>query len=175
METVECLFSSMDILISLFVLWSLMPPFQMVRTYKKKSEGGRANYATSEAMVAAYNSVIKKEMSANQASIHYRVNKKSLLRRVRGEVDLNAHVGQKTAISSTHEQELAECLKLLADWGWGFSKSEVKDLVQEFCQKNSISTPFKDDKPGRDWFDGFMKRNPTLAVRKSEQLSSARA
>ena len=65
METVECLFCSMDILITLFVSWSLMPPFQMVRTYKKKSEGGRANYATSEAMVAAYNSVIKKEMSAN--------------------------------------------------------------------------------------------------------------
>ena len=50
----------------------------MVRTYKKKSEGGRTNYAMSEVMVAAYNSVIKKEMSANQASIHYRVNKKSL-------------------------------------------------------------------------------------------------
>ena len=50
-----------------------MPPFQMGQAYKKKSEGGRANYAVSEAMVAAYNSVNKKEMSANQASIHYRV------------------------------------------------------------------------------------------------------
>ena len=65
----------------------------MVRHYKKKAEGGRANYADSQAMEDAYNSVMRKEMSANQAAKHFGVSKKPLLRRVRGEIAVNAYVG----------------------------------------------------------------------------------
>lgn len=51
--------------------------FRMVRNYKKKDTGSRKSYADSEAMAAAYNSVMAKEMSSNQAAKHYGVDKKS--------------------------------------------------------------------------------------------------
>ena len=154
-----------------------MPPFvlQMVRKYKKKTEGGRVNYARSEAMERAYNMVMLKEMSANFAAKYFGVSKKSLLRRVRGEIPVNAHVGNKCVLTRDQEMELEECLKLVADWGWGFNKAEVKDLIQEFCIYHDMSTPFMNNHPGRDWFNGFLKRHPSLVPRKTEQLSSARA
>ena len=57
---------------------ALCPQFfcQMVRHYKKKTEGGRTNYLESQVMVDVYNSVMKKEMSANQAAKCIGVSKK---------------------------------------------------------------------------------------------------
>ena len=71
----------------------------MVRNYKKKDVGGRKSYVNSDAMSAAYTSVMTKHMSANQAAKHYRVDKKSLLRRVNGDIPLEAHPGQRTVSS----------------------------------------------------------------------------
>ena len=34
---------------------------------------------------------------------------------------------------------------------------------------------FKGKSPGKDWFDGFMKRHPDLSIRKPEKLTTTRA
>lgn len=122
----------------------------MVRNFKKKEEGGRRNLSQCHEMVDAYNAVMGKQMTVNAAAKYYSVNKKSLLRRVSSEIPINAHVGKQTALSSLHEMELAECIKLMADWGYGFTTEEVKDIVQEFVLKLGIDTPFKDGRPGYD-------------------------
>lgn len=73
------------------------------------------------------------------------------------------------------EDELADCIKLLAEWGWGFTKEEVKDVIQDFVIELEIKTPFVGSRPGRDWLEGFLKRHVDIVPRKSEQLSNARA
>lgn len=149
--------------------------FRMVRNYKKKEEGGRRSFEKSQEMIHAYNAVMKKEMSLNQASKYYGVNKKSLLRRVNGEIPVDAHAGRGTTLSSLFEEELAECLKLLASWGWGFSTEELKNVVQEFIESVKLETPFVGGRPGKDWIQGFLKRHPDIVWRKTEHLSNARA
>ena len=134
----------------------------MVRNNKKKCTGGRKSYANNEAMAAAYNSVMAKEMSSNQAAKHYGVDKKSLLRRVRNEIPIEAHPGRQTVLSPSQEQELAECLIIFAEWGWGFGKEEVKDIIQDFIREKELKNPFKEDRPGRDWLDGFLRRHPKV-------------
>lgn len=79
-------------------------------------------------MIATYEAVMKKQMSANQAAKYYKINKRSLLRRTSGEIPINAHVGKKTALTPSHDNELSECIKLMAGWGWGFTSEEVKTL-----------------------------------------------
>ncbi|XP_005095249.1 uncharacterized protein LOC101858172 [Aplysia californica] len=49
----------------------------MVRTYKKRKEGSRKSYASSQAMILAHNAVMGKTMSAYQASKHFGVDKKN--------------------------------------------------------------------------------------------------
>ena len=61
-------------------------------------------------MIDAYNSVICKQMSANHASMHYGVDKKAFLRRVRGEIQVNSHPGKRTVLTSEQEEELAGSL-----------------------------------------------------------------
>jgi hypothetical protein len=41
-------------------------------------------------------------------------------------------VGRKTVIPYEKEQELAECLKLMAKWGFGISKEEVLNIVCDY-------------------------------------------
>ena len=126
-------------------------------------------------MADAYNAVMKGDMSVTRASKHFGVNKKSLLRRTRGDIPVNACVGKATALSSHHEQELAECIKLLAGWGWGFTSEEVKNIVRDFTKEMQIDTPFTEGRPGDDWFRGFLMRHPDIVPRKTEHLSNARA
>ncbi|GFR81706.1 hypothetical protein ElyMa_002346500 [Elysia marginata] len=90
----------------------------MVREYKKKTEGSRQNLSTSQAMVEAYNSVLSKQMALNGSAKYYGINKKSLLQRVSIEIPVNTHVGRQTAIASLHEAELADYIKVMADWGY---------------------------------------------------------
>jgi len=147
---------------------------RMVRNYKKKKEGARRNLGQSQEMVDAYNAVLGKQIPLSAAARYYSVNKKSLLRRVTGEIPVNAHVGRPTALSVYHEKELAECIKLMADWGYGFSKGEVLDIVQEFITKMDIETPFKDGRPSYDWLKAFLKRHPHIAPRRTEQICTSR-
>ncbi|GFO48476.1 Jerky protein [Plakobranchus ocellatus] len=148
---------------------------QMVRNYKKKETGARRNLSECQEMIDAFNAVMNQQMSINQASKYYKVNKKSLMRRTRGEVPVNASVGFQTALSPLHERKLASCTKLMPEWGWGFTSEEIKDVVQEFVTKNKMQTPFKDVCPGYDWLQNFLKRYPEIVQRKTEQFSNARA
>ena len=146
----------------------------MVRNYKKKTEGGRRNLSDSQEMVDAYNAVISKQMTLCAASKYFGINKKSLLRWVNSEIPVNAHVGRKTALSPIYETELAECIKLMAEWGYGFNSEEVRDIVQEFVREMHLETPFTDDRPGDGWMEGFKRRHPDIVSRKTEHLSKCR-
>ena len=145
----------------------------MVRHYEK--EKGRTSFKDNQQIMDAYTAVVLKQMSLNKAAKYFDVNKKSLLRRTSGEIPIDACVGAQTVFSPSEENELAECIKVFADWGWGFTKAEVKDIVQEFVQNNQMETPFVNDLPGDDWLYGFLKRHPDIKPRKTEHLSTARA
>ena len=129
-----------------------MPPLfrRIIRTYKKKEEGGRKSYATSKAMADAYNSVMGKKMSTNQASKHFGADKKALLRRLRGAIPVNSHPTKQTALTPDQEEDLAEYLIVLAEWGWGFSKEVMKDIIQEFVKENDLEMPFVNGQSIRD-------------------------
>ena len=62
-------------------------------------------------------------------------------------LSVSAHAGRHTALTAAQEDELAECIMLMARWGWGFSADEVKDIVQEFVKARGISTRFVDSRP----------------------------
>ena len=73
-------------------------------------------------------------MNVCKAAKHFKVNRKSLLQRTSGEIPVNAHAGCHTTLTAAQEDKLAECIKLMATWGWGFSAGEIKYIVQEFVK-----------------------------------------
>ena len=60
-------------------------------------------------------------------------------------------------------------------WRLGFSpsRSQLKDIVQDYVTMNKIENPFKNNHPGKDWIKGFMQRN-NLSMKTANILSHAR-
>ncbi|GFS07711.1 jerky protein [Elysia marginata] len=63
----------------------------------------------------------------------------------------------------------------MADWAYGVTSEEVKDIAQPFVVKNGLEVPFKEGRPGYDWLMNFHKRHPETVPGKTEQLSVCRA
>jgi len=146
----------------------------MVRNYKKKESGGRQNYSNDPKMTAAYNLVMTGKISAYAAAKQFGVNHKALWQRTSGNIPINAHQGRSTDLPPAVEEELTECILLMADWGWGFSTAEVKDIVQDFVQYKGMDTQFQGGRPGPDWMSNFLRRHPNISRRTTEHLSRGR-
>lgn len=80
--------------------------------------------------------------------------------------------GRQQALSKEMEKELAECLAAMNRTGFSPTKDDIKDLVKEFVEINNIKTPFKDNRPGKDWLNAFLNRN-RLSMKKACLISSA--
>lgn len=61
----------------------------------------------------------------------------------------------------------------MSKWGFGLSRKEILNSVQLYVQQNNLQTPFKDGKPGEDWFINFSKRN-RLSIKKPELIEASR-
>ena len=51
----------------------------------------------------------------------------------------------------------------------------MKAIIQDFIREKELENPFKEDRPGRDWLDGFLRRHPKVVPRKTEHLSNSLA
>ena len=73
-----------------------------------------------------------------------------------------------------------ECM--LADWlfdiakiGYGRLTQELRIVVKTILDEDGWKNPFKDNMPGYEWLQSFLKRHPEISIRQSESLSTCRA
>ncbi|KAL4134942.1 hypothetical protein QTP88_006622 [Uroleucon formosanum] len=79
---------------------------------------------------------------------------------------------------SCQETMLSNYLKNCADMYFGLSSKDVRQLAYEFAIKLNIKVPtywIENRSAGVDWFKNFLKRNPTLSIRRPESTSLSRA
>jgi len=81
--------------------------------------------------------------------------------------------GRRPALSQEGEAELAKVIGSLSTLGFSPTREQVKDLVKEYIQEKNLKTPFKNDRPGKDWLSLFMARNQ-LSLKKATIISTAR-
>ena len=89
----------------------------------------------------------------SEAMIHYKM-KKSLS----GKME-DKQPGRPTTLSKEEETQLALCIRTTCRVGFSPTKEQIKDIVKEYIQLHELITPFKNDRPGKDWIRGFMNRN----------------
>lgn len=82
--------------------------------------------------------------------------------------------GRPLVLDRNTEDQIAQCMIGRARIGFPFGKSELLDLVQAYIEANNFSTPLTNSRPGDDWYRAFMHRNPTLSLKKPEQLQKCR-
>ena len=59
--------------------------------------------------------------------------------------------------------------------GYGRTQEQIIETVKAILDKDGRNNPFVDNRPGRDWWHGFLRRHPKLCFRSPEQLALARA
>ncbi|ESN94903.1 hypothetical protein HELRODRAFT_180008 [Helobdella robusta] len=74
------------------------------------------------------------------------------------------------------ELELVEIIKSMEKSLFGMTTTDVRKVAFEFAEKMKLSHPFKVDMKmaGIDWMYGFLKRHPTLSIRKPEAINLSR-
>lgn len=88
---------------------------------------------------------------------------------------IDASRGRKTTLSPDTEHKIVECLLARANAGYPCDKDELLNLIQEYVRTQNISTPFVNERPGKDWYYAFIKRHKNvLTVKKSEHLQKCR-
>lgn len=155
----------------------------MPRVYERKSNKGlQGGRWTQESLNQAIDNVLSGQMTAYQASKHYKIPRSTLILKTKGwggkkprNSTINSRSGGKSpAISAIYEERLVKYLSVMNKWGFGLSKEEVKDVVQGFIQKNNLTVPFKNGRPGDDWWRNFKDRHK-ISLKKPERLEGSRS
>lgn len=66
-------------------------------------------------------------------------------------------------------------LHIVADMGFGLSRTDVMVVAYKIAECNGKKHPFTGGAAGRAWFDGFRSRHPRLTLRSTQSLSCALA
>ena len=119
--------------------------------------------------------VTDKKLTLRQAEAVYGVPKSTLSDYVSGKVKLGQCQGPPTVLSAKEEGKLARWALEMAAIGYGRSKEQILLTVQKIVEKDQRPNPFKDGKPGKKWWKGFLGRHPELSLRKPEPLEASRA
>lgn len=144
----------------------------MPRNYKRKTS---RMTLSPEILIPIIDKVKRGILSIRKASLEYKIPFSTLQSYTSGRRKYeNVTGGRRPVLALDEERRLADYLKTLEKWGFGLSRNEVMDCVQEYVTQNNIKNSFKDNRPGEDWFLGFKRRN-RLSIKKNHRHWSIRA
>lgn len=129
---------------------------------------------SNESMKAAVESV-ESGTGIREASRLYNVPIETLRRRVTGQVEIGCRPGPTTVLTKEEEDQVERYLIQMADMGFGLTSEAIMHMVYVIVEKCQRHHPFKNNKAGRAWFEGFKARHPNLTVRMPQPLSYCRA
>ena len=106
----------------------------------------------------------------------YGIPKSTLLDKVNGRRPLVAKAGPDPVLTQDKEQKLATWCAEMANIGYGQTRNELLNMVKRILDNDpSRESKFINNRPGKDWFYAFLKRNPRISERMTLQLGKERA
>lgn len=147
----------------------------MVKTNKKKKQFFKYSQENLENAVEAVKSG---RMSKHEASREFSVPRTTILRKVSGNVPLKRKMGPDTELTEQEEMIFVEWLLARAKKGFAVDRHTLMLSVSYYLKENNRNVRFLNKttlKPGRSWFQHFLKRHPNLKERYTEGVSKARS
>ncbi|XP_024885694.1 uncharacterized protein LOC112463502 [Temnothorax curvispinosus] len=153
----------------------------MVRTYRRKTTP-----VDKEQLKKAVLAVRKDKMTVSAAAKQFDVRISTLndwLKKNNDEIKnlddvVVLHKGHIPVMDSETEKTLVEYLVHCNDMYFGLSAKETRGLAFDLAKKLNLKVPASWEAArmaGEDWLSSFLKRHPTLSIRKQEATSLARA
>ena len=142
----------------------------MPRRYVRRSVAG---WSVQE-LDAALALVQKNELNLTAASRRFAIPKTTLHGHLHGSRD-NVGAGRPTVLSALEEKEIVVTLQVLQEMGFPLTREIAAGVIRDYLKEEEIPNPFRNDIPGNDWWEGFLRRWPRLTERKPQHLSVKRA
>lgn len=141
----------------------------MPRKWERKT--GRGSWSEESLKLAL--KYIEEGNSIKSSSKKYGIPFSTLQERKKKCMDSKPHLGRNATFTPDQEHALAERIKTLANLFYGPTATDVRKVAYEYAVKNEIPHRFSDNErlAGKDWLYGFLKRNPSVSIRKPEATS----
>ncbi|CAK1581201.1 unnamed protein product [Parnassius mnemosyne] len=142
----------------------------MVRSYKRKTT---PTYDL-ETLKKAVDEVKTDKINSYQAAKKYNIPRMTICDRVNNKKGIvKESRGPPTVIDRENELKLANGLRVMEKYGFGLTSKETLDLVAVHVSENNYKTPFKNNRPGYDWFAAFKKRH-NLSLKRPQAVEMSR-
>lgn len=129
-----------------------------------------------DALVKALNDIRGNVCSVRAASVKYGVPRTTLHDRLSGRIAEGPRkMGPETVLSNAEEIRLVQWCIDLAKCGFPKKKDDLLNTVQNILKEDGRKNPFKDDRPGKKWYQSFLRRHPELSCRIAESVTKGRA
>ena len=122
----------------------------------------------------ALEEVRSKKLSIRAASKKYQIPKSNLSDHVCGKHP-GKH-GARTVFNEEEEAIICANLAKVSEWGFPFTKFDLRILAKQYLDKAGRSEPrFKNNLPGEEWVEGFLRRNAELSLRTCRNIPVRRS
>lgn len=147
----------------------------MPRTYKPDPRSKRYQKYDVD-IVARAIAVVQRGLSIRKAAAEFKIPYTVLQRRIKNGPNVKKHGGQ-TVLTETEENAIVSKLQMCAEWGYPLDMYGLRLIIKLYLDRLGKTIPkFKDNKPGKEFAYGFMKRHKDkLAVRLCQNIKRARA
>ena len=139
---------------------------------KKVQKKNRKTYCVQQAKDALHQ--IQAGMSVRKASMRYGVPRTTLQDLKKGLYDPDSRPGPSPFLTTTEEKLLCDWLIEMSRRGIPVSQKCLLDSIQKILSDDGRDHPFAGNRPGRTWFNAFMKRHQQLAQRSAESICRSR-
>ncbi|XP_039278790.1 uncharacterized protein LOC120350267 [Nilaparvata lugens] len=129
-------------------------------------------------MSEALKSIHEDKISVQEASHRFGVPRTSIQDRLSGKVSLQDgswKMGPDPVLSKEEELKLATWLEDLAKSGFPRKPDDLLNSVQQIVKATKKERPFVDGRPGKKWYENFMRHHPQLVRKTPESLTKGRA
>ena len=83
--------------------------------------------------------------------------------------------GKPTVLTEEEEKSIVRSCQELAQSGFGLDRIMVGRVVRDYLAAQKRENPFKEGVPGKKWWQGFLKRWPSLSERRPQHFPTVRA
>ena len=138
---------------------------------KKKTKRPRTKYSNDNLQLAL--TEISNGMAIKKASKLYNIPRTTLRHKKN-----NQHskpMGAPTVLTAEEEGRIVQWIIDLGKMGFPVTKEQLLFSVSKLITATGRVTHFKDGKPGRFWYEAFMRRHPEISPRVTQNLTSGRA
>ncbi|XP_011863938.1 PREDICTED: uncharacterized protein LOC105559902 [Vollenhovia emeryi] len=148
---------------------------EQTKSKKKKSKHHQFRYKYDQKNVINGLKALERGVSSREAAAQFGIPRSTLYKKFTKARPVEARKGPATILTTEEEDLLCQWVLFCSESGYPVTKAMLLTSVQKLVKELDRKTPFKNNKPGRHWYDGFCRRHPQITTRVSQNLVTSRA